>query len=91
MCRWRRHPTCHRNAKVLLAHWLLLKLEVGVRRDIEILHLTLQLLKLVGQLLLLRDHAHVDILLVGGGDLLLLRLQHLNLLCERELLHCERW
>jgi hypothetical protein len=38
----------------------------------------------------LRDHAHVDILLVSSGDLLLLCLQHLNLLSELELLHCER-
>jgi hypothetical protein len=35
----------------------------------------------------LRDHAHVNILLVGCGDLLLLCLQHLNLLSEGKLLH----
>ena len=89
MCRRRRHATCHRYPKVLLAHWLLLKLEgARVWRDIEVLHLTLQLLELVGQLLLLWDHAHVDILLVGCGDLLLLRLQHFDLLCEGKLFHC---
>jgi hypothetical protein len=47
----------------------------------------LELLRLSGKLLLLGNHAHVDILLVGCGDLLLLCLQHLDLLSERELLH----
>ena len=84
--------TRHRDAEVLsahAAHGLLLKLEgLRVRRDPEVLHLTLELLELRGQLLLLWDHAHVDVLLVGGGDLLLLLLQHLYLLGEGELLHC---
>lgn len=47
----------------------------------------MQLLVLSRELLLLRDHAHVDILLVGSGDLLLLLLQHFNLLGESKLLH----
>jgi hypothetical protein len=81
----------HGNAKLLLsdlAHLALLHLEsIVVLVDLKILHLTLQLLILCRKLLLLRDHAHVDILLVGCGDLLLLCLQHLDLLSERELLH----
>ena len=40
-------------------------------------------------MLLLWYHAHVDILLVRGGDLLLLLLQHLDLLCKSKLLHCK--
>ena len=73
----------HGDIEVLLAHLLLRELErLWIGRNVEILHLTLQLLKLVWQLLLLRYHAHVDILLVGGGDLLLLLLQHLYLLGE---------
>jgi len=81
----------HRNAKLLLtdlAHLALLHLECTVVLvDLEILHLALELLILSGKLLLLGNHAHVDILLVGCGDLLLLCLQHLDLLSERELLH----
>lgn len=38
------------------------------------------------QLLLGLKHAHADVLLMGGGDLLLLLLQHLYLLCELQLL-----
>jgi hypothetical protein len=34
-----------------------------------------------------RHHAHVDILLVGGLDLLLLLLQELNLLLDCKLFH----
>ena len=81
----------HGDAKLLLtdlAHLTLLHLEsIVVLVDLEILHLALKLLILGGKLLLLGDHAHVDILLVGCGDLLLLCLQHLDLLSERELLH----
>ena len=81
----------HGYAKLLLtdlAHLALLHLEsIVVLVDLKILHLALKLLILGGKLLLLRDHAHVDILLVGCGDLLLLCLQHLDLLSERELLH----
>ena len=73
---------------MLRLHLLLELILVGVGRDIEILHLALQLLKLVGQLLLLWNHAHVDILLVRSSDLLLLLLEHLNLLGESKLLHC---
>lgn len=77
------HPPRHRYTKLLLTHLLLWELEcIGVRGDLEVLHLALQLLELIGQLLLLRNHAHVDVLLVGRGDLLLLLLQHLNLLSE---------
>jgi len=66
----------------------LLELEgILVGRQAHVLHLALHLLVWGGQLLLLRYHAHVDILLVRGGDLLLLRLEHLNLLCESKLLH----
>lgn len=35
-------------------------------------------------------HAHVDVLLVGGLDLLLLLLQQLDLLLNCQLLHCEK-
>ena len=87
------HTASHGNTKLLLtnlAHLSLLHLLEGivVLVDLKILHLALQLLILRGKLLLLRDHTHVDILLVGSGDLLLLCLQHLDLLSERELLHC---
>jgi hypothetical protein len=34
-------------------------------------------------------HAHVDILLMGGLDLLLLLLQELNLLLDCKLFHCD--
>ena len=77
---------------MLLTHLLLLlwELEGGrVGRNVEILHLALQLLELIRELLLLRYHSHVDILLVCGSDLLLLLLQHLYLLSKSELLHCE--
>jgi len=84
------HATSHRHAKLLLlTHLGLLELAklIRVRRDIQTLHLALQLLELVGQLLLLWYHAHVDILLVCGGNLLLLLLEHFDLLSERELFH----
>ena len=42
----------------------------------------------VAELLLRLDHAHVDILLVRRGNLLLLLLEDLDLLCNGELLHC---
>jgi hypothetical protein len=67
---------------VLLGH-LLRKLEV-VRRGIGHLALHLE----VTQLLLLRNHAHVDVLLVRRRNLLLLMLQNLNLLCDVKLFHC---
>lgn len=76
---------------MVLSHLLLRELEcIGVRGYVEILHLTLQLLKLIGQLLLLRDHAHVDVLLVRRSNLLLLLLQHLDLLGQRQLFHHQR-
>lgn len=93
------HAAGHRNTELLLllrlsdlSHLALLQLlesVVVLLGDLEVLHLTLKLLILGGKLLLLRDHAHVDILLVGCGNLLLLCLQHFNLLSELELLHCE--
>lgn len=93
MSGWGSKSTSHRDTQLLLSqlllshlllsHLLLRKLEgIGVRGDIEILHLALQLLELIGQLLLLWNHAHVDVLLMGRGDLLLLLLEHLNLLCQ---------
>lgn len=73
---------------MLLSHLCLLwKLEAARLGDIEILHLALQLLELVRQLLLLWNHAHVYILLVRCRNLLLLLLQHLNLLGKSQLLH----
>lgn len=81
MSAWLCDTAGHGDAKVLLSHLTLLwKLEGTGLGDIEVLHLALQLLELIRQLLLLGDHAHVDILLVRGGDLLLLLLQHLDLL-----------
>lgn len=88
------HTASHWNADLLLTHLahlaVLHLLESVVLVDLKILHLSLQLFVLGRKLLLLRDHAHVDILLVGSGDLLLLCLQHLNLLSELELLHHQR-
>lgn len=89
------HTSGHGNTKLLrlsnLAHLALLHLleSVVVLVDLKVLHLALQLLVLRGKLLLLWDHTHVYILLVSCGDLLLLCLQHLNLLSERKLLHWE--
>lgn len=89
------HTAGHRNAELLLAHLahlaMLHLLEGVVLVDLKVLHLSLQLFVLGRKLLLLRDHAHVDVLLVGSGDLLLLCLQHLNLLSELKLLHCAGW
>lgn len=83
------HSARHGNAQMLLSHLLLLWELVGTRvgRDAQVLHLTLQLLELIRQLLLLRDHAHVDVLLVRRGYLLLLLLKHFNLLGKCQLLH----
>lgn len=44
----------------------------------------------VGKRLAGGDHAHVDVLLVRRLDLLLLLLQQLNLLLDRQLFHCEK-
>lgn len=70
------------DAKVLLLHLLWKLVVVAVRRGVrhalhaKILHLLLRL-----------EHANVDILLMGGSDLLLLLLQHLELLGQLKLLH----
>lgn len=85
--RRRGHATIHWNTKMLLPWWILKC--VRLWREVHDLHLALQLLELGRQLLLLGDHAHVDILLVSGGDLLLLLLEHFDLLGEGELFHCE--
>ena len=37
-----------------------------------------------------RDHAHVDILLMGSLNLLLLLLKQFNLLLDSKLFHCDR-
>jgi hypothetical protein len=67
-----------RVAQLLLLLLLLLgevlKRREAVGADAEVLHLSLELLVLSRQLLLLRNHAHANILLVGGSDLLLLLL-----------------
>ena len=67
--------------------WLLLVLEVIGVRYAEALHLRLKLLELGGQLLLLWNHAHVDVLLMSGSNLLLLLLKHFNLLLKSKLFH----
>lgn len=73
-----------------LLYRLLLELKlVHIWRNVHVLHLALKLLVLGGQLLLLWDHAHVNILLMSGCDLLLLLLQHFDLLSKRKLLHCD--
>jgi len=55
-------------------------------RDIGHLALHLE----VAELLLRLDHAHVNILLVRCGNLLLLLLEDLDLLCDGELFHHQR-
>lgn len=71
------------------AHSTLLLLLLHLWRELKLghslTHLAVSLALLPGQydawkLLLLRDHAHVYILLVGRSDLLLLLLQKLDLL-----------
>jgi hypothetical protein len=71
---------------LLLGHLLHLLGElvvVDLGRDIGNLALHLE----VAELLLRLDHAHVNILLVRRGDLLLLLLEDLDLLCDGELFH----
>ena len=72
----------HRRGEVLLAHGLG-ELEV-VGSDTGHLALHLE----VAELLLRLDHAHIDVLLVGCSNLLLLLLEDLNLLCNSKLFHC---
>lgn len=78
------HGRVHGDAEVLLS--LLGELE-GIRL-LHVLHLALHLELLAGKVLLRRDHAHVDILLMRSGNLLLLLLQGLNLLGDSKLFHC---
>lgn len=78
------HGSVHGHAKVLLT--LLGELVV---RLLHVLHLALHLKLLAGEVLLGRDHAHVDILLMSGSDLLLLLLEGLDLLGDGKLLHHE--
>ena len=67
---------------------LLLLLLLKLLRELELWHSPHRALCLVcrevdsWQLLLLGYHAHVDVLLVGSGDLLLLLLQELDLLLQ---------
>jgi hypothetical protein len=78
----------HGDTQVLLLLHLLCKLVVVyLRRHIG--HLSRLHLE-VAKLLLWLDHAHVDILLVGRCNLLLLLLQNLDLLCDGELFHHQR-
>jgi hypothetical protein len=87
------HAACHGNLQILwvaqLRLLLLLLSEMleggeAVRADAEVLHLVLhlclELLVLSRQLLLLGNHAHANILLMGSSDLLLLLLKSFNLL-----------
>jgi len=77
----------HLDAEVLLLGYLHLLGElvvVDLGRDIGNLAWHLE----VAELLLRLDHAHVDILLVCGSNLLLLLLEDFDLLCNGELLHC---
>lgn len=75
----------HGNTEVLLTHLLLELVVVHLGRYVG--HLAGLHLE-VAQLLLWLDHAHVHILLVRGGDLLLLLLEYLDLLCNGKLFHC---
>lgn len=79
----------HWHGKVLLRH-LLRELEVVcVRRYVG--HLSLHLEVGTGKVLLWLNHAHVNILLVRGSDLLLLLLEDLDLLGNGELFHYTRF
>ena len=88
----------HRDSEVLLLLLHLLHLlgelvVVDLGRDIGHLALHLE----VAELLLRLDHAHVHILLMRCGNLLLLLLENLDLLCDGELFHyaavsnCPKW
>jgi hypothetical protein len=75
---------------LLLLRHLIGELECALGR--QILHL-LGLDRVVsagGQMLGWRDHAHIDVLLVGSLDLLLLLLKQLDLLLDRQLFHCRQ-
>lgn len=75
MCGWLRWCV-HRHSKLLLLK-LLWELE-GIRMRGHVRKLALHCK--VWNLLLRRHHAHVDVLLVLSGDMLLLLLQQLDLL-----------
>ena len=79
-------PKVARHAQVLLTHGLRELEVIGVWGYIGYLSLHGKLAS--RQLLLRLDHAHVDILLVGSSNLLLLCLQYFDLLRDSELFHC---
>jgi len=71
---------------VLLLLHLLWELKlIGMWR--HILHLSLQLISCVRQMLLWLDNTHVNVLLMGRSNLLLLLLKEFDLLRKRKLLH----
>ena len=72
-------------------HWLemLWKLETGLRLLCERCHLCLHGVEGAhGKLLLRLNDAHVDVLLMCSGNLLLMLLEDLNLLLYGKLFHC---
>ena len=73
---------------LLLLGQLLRELEV-ISMGRHVGHLALNWI-LAREMLLRRDDAHVDILLMRVLDLLLLLLQIFDLTCERELMHCDQ-
>ncbi len=72
---------------LLLLHLLRELKGVCVRRHVR--HLALDRIAACAGHLLRGHHAHVDILLVSGSNLLLLLLEHLDLLRYGELFHCD--
>lgn len=68
---------------------LLWKLETGLRLLCERTHLRLHGIEGAhGKMLLRLDDAHVDVLLMCSGNLLLVLLKDFNLLLYGELFHC---
>ena len=80
---WCTHGDCEMLLLLHLLHLLGELVVVDLGRDIGHLALHLE----VAELLLRLDHAHVDILLVRRGNLLLLLLEDFDLLCNGELFH----
>jgi hypothetical protein len=73
--------------ELLLCHLLTGKLECLC--SLHVLHLGRASHEVIGlQLLLRRDHAHINILLMSCCYLLLLLLQSVNLLLKSKLFHC---
>ncbi len=84
MREWLRGPA---HVEVLL--WKLgRELETGLGR--YVCHVLLEWVESAGHGLIRGHHAHVEVLLLSGLDLLLLLLQQFDLLLDRELFHCTK-